>query len=58
MRHRDLRAEMKAEIPFPFYRDSISLVQVRDRVGGRIGIGAGVGLPFISRLDLTCAGEG
>ena len=46
MRHRDLRAEMKAEIPFPFYRDSISLVQVRDRVRGRVSEGLGVDFPF------------
>ena len=33
MRHRAIRAEMKAEIPFPFYRDSISLLQA-DKDGG------------------------
>lgn len=33
LRHRAIHAEMKAEIPFPFYRDSISIFQT-DKDGG------------------------
>jgi hypothetical protein len=49
---------MKAEIPFPFYRDSISLVQVRDRVRGRVRDRVSGRPPLLSRLDLARAGKG
>ena len=34
LKHRDMDEKKKAEIPFPFYRDSITLFQA-DKDGGR-----------------------